>query len=196
MNGNANGDGDRDGSLNPILWERKRWANEEYTAYESIGVEYEDSSPQVRKPIFAYSTTYLYLHPRTSRRPTSPLSHSPPLSVSVSVSLPSSASPSVSLSSSLSSTCSTLFLPVRFTGTFPDTPPVFSADIWPARESRAVSVSRVLYWYQKGGRFGVGVEGVYVPSSGSEISSSSAISAALALSSISSTTSSLLSKPM
>ncbi len=56
----------------------------------------------------------------------------------------------------------------------------------------------MFHWYQKGGRFGVGVEveAVYVPSSGSEISSSSAISAALALSSISSTTSSLLSKPM
>jgi len=138
---------------------------------------------------------YIYIQePQNDRHP--PLSHSPPLSVSVSVSLPSSASPSVSLSSSLSSTCSILFFPVRFTGTFPDNPPVFSADIWPARESSAVSVRRVLHWYQKGGRFGVGVEAVYVPSSGSEISSSSAISAALALSSISSTTSSLLSKPM
>lgn len=98
---------------------------------------------KLEKPI---SAIYLYLHPRTSKRPTIPL-HSPPLSVSVSVSLPSSTSPSVSLSSSLSSTCSIFFFPVRFTGAFPDVPPVLRADIWPARES----VAGVLMGYFKGG---------------------------------------------
>ncbi len=86
-NGDVNGgmrkqDADGDGFVSPIFWERKRWVNEEYIAYISIGIEYEDSSLQGRKPILAHSAMCLYLHPRTSKRPTSP-----PLSLPTTVSI-------------------------------------------------------------------------------------------------------------